>query len=218
MTVTIHTPTLAPIDDSLLQRLREVPVPVAVDLSPDEYQISPELRPLLPPGQQPRLFGRALTVRCAPPDFGAVLHAVGQIGPGEVLVIEAAGQAEHAMIGDVLGGHLHRVGAAGIVCDGPVRDVGNLAKMQGLSVYSRSVTPRGPTGAALGEVNCPVSIGGATVNPGDLILGDCDGLIAIPATALEGLIRRMEEKVALEETWVARLASDEPVTSIFGLA
>lgn len=217
MTVTIHTPAIAPIDDSLLQRWREVPVPVAVDLSPDEYQISPELRPLLPPGQQPRLFGRALTVRCAPPDFGAVLHAVGMIGAGEVLVIEAAGQAEHAMIGDVLGGHLHRVGAAGIVCDGPVRDVGNLAKMQGLSVYSRSVTPRGPTGAVLGEVNCPVRIGGATVNPGDLILGDCDGLVAIPATALEGLIRRMEEKVALEETWVARLASDEPVTSIFGL-
>lgn len=217
MTVTIHSPSIAAIDDDLLARWRAIPVPVAVDLAPEAHQISPELRPLLPPGQQPRLFGRALTVRCAPPDFGAVLHAVGMIGPGEVLVIEAAGQARHAMIGDVLGGHLHRVGAAGIVCDGPVRDVGNLAKMPGLSVYSRSVTPRGPTGFALGEVNCPVQIGGATVHPGDLILGDCDGLIALPAAALAGLIARMEQKVSLEEAWVARLALDEPIAAIFGL-
>ena len=103
---------------------------------------------------------------------------------GEVLVIDAAGVAEWAMIGDVLGGHLHRIGAAGIVCDGAVRDTGALAGMTGLSVYSRHINPRGPVGAAGTEVNAPVTIGGCPVSPGDLIIGDDDGLAALtPAQA-----------------------------------
>lgn len=217
MTITVHDPEIAPVPEALLARWRAVPVPVAVDLAPDR-QVDPAIRPLLPAGVQPPLFGRAVTARCTAPDFGAVVRALALVGPGCVLVIDAAGDRGTAMIGDVLGGQLHRQGAAGLVCDGAIRDTAGLAAMPGLSAYSRSVTPRGPTGAAAGEVNGVVTVGGCTVSPGELLLGDADGLVALPPSLLPALIDKAEAKIALEEEWTRRLAAGEDPRAIFGLA
>jgi 4-hydroxy-4-methyl-2-oxoglutarate aldolase len=216
MTITLHEPEIAPIDDALLARWRAIPVSVAVDLAP-ERQIDPAIRPLLPPAAQPPLFGRAVTARCEPPDFGAVVRALSLVGPGAVLVIDAGGDRDTAMIGDVLGGHLHRIGAAGLVCDGAIRDVDGLAAMAGLAAYSRSITPRGPTGASGGTVNAAVVIGGCTVAPGDVLLGDGDGLVALPPALLSTLIDEAEAKVTLEAQWTARLAAGEDPRVIFDL-
>ncbi|MDS9469038.1 hypothetical protein RGQ15_15840 [Paracoccus sp. MBLB3053] len=216
MSVTINTPQTDPIDPELLARWRRIPVPVIVDLA-SECQIDIALRPLLPPGRQPSLFGRVVTARCSPPDFGSVLHAIATIREGDVLVIDAGGEPGWAMIGDVLGGHLHRLGVAGIVCDGAVRDTGALAGMAGLSVYSRHINPRGPVGASQGEVNAAVRIGGCTIAPGDLIIGDDDGLAALRPAHLTDLIEPAETKLSLEARWISRLAADEPITRIFGL-
>ena len=216
MTITVHDPEIAPVAEDMLARWRAIPVPVAVDLAP-ERQVDPAIRPLLPPLVQPPLFGRAVTVRCAPPDFGAVVRALPFVGPGHVLVIDAGGDRVTAMIGDVLGGQLHRQGAAGLVCEGAIRDVNGLAAMAGLPAYSRSVTPRGPTGASGGTVNGAVFIGGCTIEPGDLLLGDGDGLVALTPADLPRLIDKAEAKVALEAEWTARLAAGEDPRSIFGL-
>lgn len=216
MTVTVHPHDPAPIPSELLDRWRRIPVAVAVDLTPS-HQIDPGVRALLPPGRQPALFGRALTARCTPPDFGPVLHAVGMIDAGEVLVIDAGGQISHAMIGDILGGQLHRRGAAGLVCDGAVRDVAGLGAMDGLAVYSRAVNPLGPTAARTGAVNGPVTIGGCKVAPGDLIIGDDDGLVALPPSLLSGLIEQAEAKLRLEAEWTARLTAGEAIADIFKL-
>lgn len=216
MTVTVHPHDPAPIPSELLDRWRRIPVAVAVDLTPS-HQIDPGVRALLPPGRQPALFGRALTARCTPPDFGPVLHAVGMVDAGEVLVIDAGGQISHAMIGDILGGQLHRRGAAGLVCDGAVRDVAGLGAMDGLAVYSRAVNPLGPTAARTGEVNGPVTIGGCKVAPGDLIIGDDDGLVALPPSLLSGLIEQAEAKLRLEAEWTARLTAGEAIADIFKL-
>jgi 4-hydroxy-4-methyl-2-oxoglutarate aldolase len=154
-----------------LERWRLVPVSIVVDLNLEPGQIDPAIRPLMPPGQQPRLFGRAVTALCEPPDFGAVLHALEVIQPGDVLVIAAGGDAHTAMIGEILCGHVRRLGGAGVVCDGAVRDVATLAGWTDLPVFARHVTPRGPVGTGRGAVNVPVEVGGATVSPGDLIIG-----------------------------------------------
>lgn len=200
-----------------IARWRGVPVAVAVDLGAPILQPDPAIRPLCPPGRQPRLFGRAVTALCRPPDFGAVLGALGDIGAGQVLVIAAGGHADTAMLGEILGAHLRRLGAAGVVCDGAVRDVGTLAGWPDLPVFARHVTPRGPASAARGAVNATVSIGGAPVRPGDLILGDDDGLAVVPAEAVRGQIAAAEAKLALEAEWEARLAAGTPVAEVFGL-
>jgi len=155
MPVMIH-PHPDPVRDAALVPWRDVPVALAVDCAPGARQIDPAIRPLRPAGQQPRLFGRAVTVRVAPPDFGAMLHALDLVGPGDVLCVDAGGDAETAMIGEILSGHLRRRGVAGLVLDGAVRDVATLAQWDDFSVFARHVTPRGPTSAAGGALNAPV--------------------------------------------------------------
>jgi len=205
------------VTSAAIDRWRAVPVAVAVDLDLDPGQIDPAIRPLRPPGQQPPLFGPAVTVRCEPPDFGAVLHALELVGPGDVLVLAAGGDAATAMIGEILCGYLRDRGAAGVVCAGAVRDVASLAGWPDFSVYARWVTPRGPVGTARGSVNVPVTIGGVIINPGDLVIGDSDGLVALGPAAMRDGIAAAEAKLALEAKWTADLAAGRRVAETFGL-
>jgi regulator of RNase E activity RraA len=218
MPVTIHSSRILELAPADIERWRPVPVAIAVDLGRDIGQIDPAIRPLLPAGRQPRLFGRAVTAQCAPPDFGAVLHALDLVGPGDVLMIAAGGHAETAMIGEILGGHLRRRGAAGVVCDGAVRDVATLAGWRDFAVFARHVTPRGPASAEQGALNLPVAIGGQIVAPGDLVIGDDDGLVALAPQAVRARIADAEAKLAREAEWVASLAAGRSVAETFGLA
>ena len=219
MPVTIQRTQASRLTVAEIDRWRAVPVAVAVavDLGRDVGQIDPAIRPLRPPGQQPRLFGPAVTALCEPPDFGAVLHAVDAIEPGDVLVIAAAGHAETAMIGEIVGGHLRRRGGVGVVCDGAIRDVATLASWSDLSVFTRSVTPRGPLSANRGAVNVPVVVGGRVVSPGDLLIGDDDGTVALSPSAVRDRISEAEAKLAQETEWVASLASGRSAQETFGL-
>ncbi|HEY8383593.1 MAG TPA: dimethylmenaquinone methyltransferase [Microvirga sp.] len=215
MSVTIHTaPQLSPADRD---PWREVPVAVAVDLARDIGQIDPAIRPLRPPGQQPRLFGRAVTAFCEPPDFGAVLRAVDLIEPGDVLVIAAGAHADTAMIGEIVSGHARRRGGVGLVCDGAIRDVATLAQWPDFAVFTRFVTPRGPSSAARGGVNVPVVVGGRLVSPGDLVIGDDDGLVALSPKVLRERIGDARAKIALEAEWEASLAGGRSLKETFGL-
>ncbi len=215
MSVTIHTST-GNLTAAEIAAWREIPVAVAVDLSP-ESQIDPAIRPINPPGRQPRLFGLAVTVSVTPPDFGAVVHALEHVGKGEVLMIAAGGDAETAMIGEILSGHLRNRGAAGVVCDGAVRDVGTLSGWPDFSVFSYWITPRGPTSAAHGTINAPVTIGGRKVTPGDLIIGDDDGLVALSPETVRGKIRDAEARLAREAGWLRDLAAGKTVVETFGV-
>lgn len=218
MPVTLHPSPASDLTPSEIERWRTVPVAVAVDLGRDIGQIDPAIRPLLPAGRQPRLFGRAVTALCEPPDFGAVLHALELVGPGDVLVIAASGHRETAMIGEILGGHLRRRGCRGLVCDGAIRDVATLAGWDDFPVFARYVTPRGPTSAERGAVNLPVVIRGSLVTPGDLVLGDDDGLVALTPAAIRGRIGDAEAKLAREAEWESSLASGRSVVDTFSLA
>jgi 4-hydroxy-4-methyl-2-oxoglutarate aldolase len=217
MTVTIHSTPVSDLTPAEIEPWRAVPVAVAVDLGREVGQIDPAIRPLLPAGRQPRLFGRALTALCEPPDFGAVLHALDLMEPGDVLMIAAAGHAETAMIGEILGGHLRRRGGRGLVCDGAVRDVATLAGWAEFPVFARWVTPRGPASAERGAVNLPVVIGGRLVTPGDLVIGDDDGLVALAPPTVRDRIGDAEAKLAREAEWEASLAGGRSVRETFGL-
>jgi regulator of RNase E activity RraA len=215
MAVKIHAANSA-LSDAEIAAWRAIPVAVAVDLSP-ESQIDPAIRPINPPGKQPRLFGRAVTVSCTPPDFGAVVHALEHVGRGQVLMIAAGGDAATAMIGEILSGHLRSRGAAGVVCDGAVRDVATLCGWPDFSVFSRSITPRGPTSAADGTINAPVTIGGRRVSPGDLVIGDDDGLVALSPETVRTRVGDAEARLAREDGWIKSLAAGKSVVETFGV-
>lgn len=218
MPVTLHAVPASDLTPDEIARWHPVPVAVAVDLGRDAGQIDPAIRPLRPAGQQPRLFGQAVTVRCDPPDFGAVLHALDVIQPGQVLVIDAGSHRDTAMIGDILSGHLRQKGVVGLVCDGAVRDTGTLGGWDDFSVFSRWITPRGPTGSDKGSVNLPVVIGGCMVRPGDLVIGDDDGLVALTPQVVRIRIADAEAKLAREVEWTRALAQGQSAAQVFGLS
>ncbi len=218
MSVTVQDVAASSIPEDEVARWRRIPVAIAVDVSHAACQIDPRIRPLCPPGRQSRLFGRAVTARCVPPDFGAVLHALDLVKPGDVLVIAANGHGETAMIGEILGGHLRRLGGTGLVCDGAIRDVAELASWADLPVFARAITPRGPAAAMMGGVNEPVMIGGRLVSPGDLLIGDDDGLAALTPAEIRSYIRDAEAKLEREAAWQASLAAGRSVAETFGLA
>jgi 4-hydroxy-4-methyl-2-oxoglutarate aldolase len=215
--ITVHAVNRAAIDATLLQRWARVPAAIIADVSKGAALVDPAIRPLRPAGQQPRLMGRAVTAICVPPDFGAVLAALDGVEPGDVLVIDAQGFRTHAMIGEILGGFLRRRQVAGIVCDGAVRDVAELAGWSDFSVFSRFISPAGPTGWSQGQVNGMAMIGGRAIAPGDLVIGDDDGLVALDEDMLRVLIDHAEAKLALEAKWQAELASGQSIARIFGL-
>ncbi len=200
-----------------VERWRKIPVAVAVDVSKGSCLIDPAIRPLRPAGLQPRLFGLAVTAICAPPDFGAVLRALDLIQAGDVLVIDAKGNRDTAMLGEILGGHLRRKQAAGIVCDGALRDVAELAGWTDLSVFTRWITPRGPSGAAMGEVNGTAEIGGLLVNPGDVMIGDDDGLCCLTPEMVSTLVDAAEAKLEMEAKWQVSLRAGKSIAETFGL-
>jgi 4-hydroxy-4-methyl-2-oxoglutarate aldolase len=218
LTVAVHSVPASDLTNAEVERWRNIPVAVAVDMGRAGGQIDPAIRPLLPAGRQPRLFGRAVTALCEPPDFGAVLLAIDRINAGAVLVIAAGGHAETAMIGEILSGHARRRGAVGVICDGAIRDVGTLAQWPNFSVFTRHVTPRGPWSAERGAVNAPVVFGGRIVGPGDLLIGDDDGLVALNREAIRKHIADAEAKLRREAEWQENLAGGRSMAETFGLA
>lgn len=217
MTVTIHSTAGSDLTDAEIEAWRHVPVAVAVDLVGDGGQIDPAIRPLCPPGRQPPLFGRAVTALCEPPDFGAVVHAVDIAGPGDVLMIAAGGHSEAAMIGEIVSGHLRRRGVAGLVCDGAIRDVATIAGWPDFAAFTRFITPRGPSFGERGAVNLPVVIGGQLVTPGDLILGDDDGLATLSPVTVRARIGDAKAKLMREAGWIESLAGGHSARETFGL-
>lgn len=216
MSVAIGTasPTLTAAE---LQVWNDIPVSIAVDLEPSR-QIDYKIRPQTMDAMPLRLMGLAMTIEVTPPDFGAVVHALDHVQAGDVLVIAAGGVTDFAMIGDILGGHLRRIGCAGLVVDGAVRDIDTLGSWADFPVFSRAVNPRGPTGASDGTIHGKVTVGGCLVSPGDLIIGDRDGLVALSPDLARSRIADAKAKLKTEETWAQGLKAGKTAAEVFGLA
>ena len=109
------------------------------------------------------------------------------MSPGDVLVIDGGGDLANAAVGGILSFYAAHIGLAGVVVDGAIRDVAEI-RSRSFPVYARGVTHRGPYKDGPGEINVPISVGGMVVNPGDIVVGDQDGLLAIPQEDVEELI------------------------------
>ena len=201
----------------LIERWAKVPVTIISDVLGGKGLLTSEIRPLIVPGEKVGLAGLACTASCASPDFGAVLYAFDCIQPGEVLVIAAAGDGRIAYIGEVLVGGLRQKKVAGLVCDGAVRDVSGLAGLDDFPVYARSTTAHGPLAGETGTVNAVVSVDGVAISPGDLIIGDEDGVICLTPEIAADNIAAAEAKVDVEAEWIRRLGEGESLQSLFGL-
>lgn len=153
---------------------------------------------LVPLRRPVRLVGNALTVRIPHLDGSVIRQALGMAAPGDVLVIDVSGDERRACWGELRTYAALRKGLAGVVTSGRVTDTAELARLR-LPVYSRGTSPLTTRAIELeGEVNVPVSIDGVAIAPGDLIVGDDDGLFALSPARAEALLAPVLDKQARE--------------------
>ncbi len=133
------------------------------------------------------MAGTAFTVRVAAGDNYTIHKALDLLRPGDVLVVDGGGDTERALVGEIMATLARTRGAAGLVIDGAVRDTGALARMD-FPCFARAANHRGPYKNGPGEINVPVSIGGLVIQPGDIVVGDEDGVVAFPQAIAEELL------------------------------
>jgi RraA family protein len=195
----------APAD--LVQALSRVATAHLSDNMNRLYSVSAALRPCHKGG---RFAGPALTVKVPPGDNLMVHKAIDIARPGDVIVVDAAGVLEQAIIGEIMSALAASRGVAGMIIDGAIRDADAL-RLSSFPVYARGVTHRGPYKNGPGEINAPVSIGGLVVQPGDLVVGDDDGLIVVATDVAPEVLDRAKVQAAEEEALLAQIRSGATV-------
>ncbi len=148
------------------------------------------------------LAGPALTVKTRPGDNLMVHKALQMAEAGDVIVVDAGGDLTNAIIGELMLAHAEQIGLAGIVIDGAIRDSAAIRASR-LPVYAAGVTHRGPYKDGPGEVNVPISIDGMVIQPGDLVIGDEDGLLCVPYADVAAIYRAAKAKQEAEEGMMA---------------
>lgn len=142
------------------------------------------------------LVGTAVTVKTRPGDNQAIHQAYGILRPGDVLVVDGGAETSQGLVGEIMLRRAQAIGIAGMVIDGAVRDV-DAFKTSDFPCFARSETHRGPYKSGPGEINIPVAIDGMVVMPGDIVLGDRDGVVAFGrehASELIALVRSQQER------------------------
>lgn len=144
------------------------------------------------------LCGPALTVRVRPGDNLMIHKALMMAQPGDVVVIDGGGDVSQALVGGLMRTTCIAKKLGGLVIDGAIRDLTEWAE-DGMPIFAKGHTHRGPSKDGPGEVNVPVAIAGLAVLPGDLIIGDADGVIAVPAAEAADVLAKTLAHLAKEE-------------------
>jgi 4-hydroxy-4-methyl-2-oxoglutarate aldolase len=171
---------------------------------------------LEPAGPAAYALGPALPVQGAPGDNLAMHHALHHAEPGEVIVLATGGETAVAHVGDIVAFAAGVRGVAGIVLDGAVRDRAELEAV-GVPVFFRGTSPRGPGKAGPGAVRVPVVLDGVTIEPGDLVCADADGVVVVRTTDAGEVLAAAAALEQREEQIRAAIERGERTVDIFGL-
>lgn len=144
------------------------------------------------------LLGPAFTVKSRPGDNLMLHKALDLAQPGDIIVVDAQGDLSNSVMGELMVLWGKKRGIGGFIVDGAIRDIGALKKL-GIPIYAAGVTPAGPYKDGPGELNVPVSCGGVVVHPGDILVGDEDGIVVINPRDAEALLKKSQEKSAMEK-------------------
>ena len=169
------------VDRDVVKRVRALPV---ANVSDSMNRMSSGGVALKPMHKGGTLAGAAVTVKTRPGD-NLLMHKAFDIAkPGDVIVVDGGGDVTNALIGENAAAYAESLGLAGVVINGAIRDSAVIAS-RAFPIFAIGVTHRGPFKDGPGEVNVPISINGMVIAPGDLILGDSDGVVCVPRARVE---------------------------------
>ncbi len=166
-----------------------------------DYKIKP-----VAPGM--RVVGTAMTVSLRPGDNLFLHQAIYDGGEGYVLVADGKGHTANAYLGELMAGAAKAIGLEGIIIDGCVRDKETLSEL-GFPIFAKGFIPNGPLKDGPGELHTAISCGGVSVQPGDLIVGDEDGVIVVPKNKIEDALEKAEKKLSYEQQRMDTIAAFE---------
>lgn len=191
----------------IIERLARFDTPAISDLMNRLYTVHDDIRVLTDPNLP--VLGPACTVKCYPGDNLMVHKSLDVAKPGDVLVIDTSASGTTAVLGDLISTKARHRGIAGVVVDGLIRDLPEIRALGDFPVFARGVTPIGPLHRGPGEINHPVSIGGIVVNPGDVIVGDLNGVVVAPRDNAQALLNRLLDREAAEADYRSSVARGE---------
>lgn len=199
---------------TLLEKMAEFDTAIVSDcLMDNRHAMDHVIKPL---AQYQKICGPALTVQCVPCD-NLMLHlAVAKAQPGDVLVASMSNHYEGGAWGEILTVAAQNQNVAGLVIDGSVRDTQQIIDMK-FPVFTRGISIKKTDKKNLGKIGTPVIVGGVTVNQGDIILGDADGVVVISSNHLEEVVFKAEEKVQAEKEIIRQLNEGILTADLFDL-
>ena len=184
-------------DPDLVKQFVGVPTGYVVDVQGRRGALDCGIKPMF---DSPAFVGTAVTVKTVPDDNLAPYAALDLLQAGDVLVIATGDWIGSAVVGDLICGMFKNAGVVGVITDGAVRDVAGLSEV-GMPIFARGLTANSPQKNGPGAIGSEVTIGGAIIRSGDLVVGDRDGIVVLPQekipTALEGIkaVREKESKI-----------------------
>jgi regulator of RNase E activity RraA len=181
--------------------------PSISDLMNRLYTMAPAIRTMT--AENLRILGPACTVKTFPGDNLMVHKSLDVAQPGDVVVVDASSSTLTAVLGDLVSAKARHRGIAGFVVDGNIRDLPAIRALGDFPVFARGVTPIGPLHRGPGEVNFPICAGGIVVQPGDLIVGDLNGVVVVPRSIVDELLERLRSRAEDEAAYVAAVARGE---------
>ena len=193
----------ARVDARVVEQASQFPSSILADVAGRRGALHGRIAPLSP---TMKFAGPALTVEVRPGD-NLMIHAAMAIAkPGDVIVVDGKGDLSSALMGEIMCQQCAAIGVAAVVIDGAVRD-GEAIRALGLPMYAAGLNPNGPTKFVPGRLNHPISVGGVTVNPGDLVVGDGDGVTVIEREKAAAMLPLAAEKLAAETKRIAGIRS-----------
>ena len=213
MSIAKSSLTIKKLSSDILKQWSQIPTAIAGDCMNRQNVMASRISPIK---EGTKLIGQARTVSITHGDNSAIHACLTIMNEGDVLVVEGGGFSDRA----VWGGIMNRVAIiqklGGVVIDGSVRDISELKEMK-LPVYASSYTPSGPTKGGGGYIDVPISCGAVAVNPGDLIIGDDDGVSVIPIKRANTVLQEAHKRLNMENQIISRLENGDLHKDIFNI-
>jgi regulator of RNase E activity RraA len=196
-----------------VEKFKAVPSSIVSDCLNRYYGMNSEIRPIF---EGIRLCGPALTIQSMAGNNLMSHYALTFAEPGDVLVIDARGYVGNAVWGSVQALYAVKRGVAGLVIDGAIRDVEDMRRIR-FPVFCKGITPAGPHKGWADSINVPIQCGGMPVHPGDMIIGDDDGVAVVPLESLKQVCEESLMRMKTEASWLEKIEKGQSSLDAVGL-